>query len=152
MYTRTTVGRQASDAARGARVQNVRRHQQPLDHRTECRGKYRLRQPALRVHARGAQPVEWQVDTSRARILSDIARNVGELHRHAQIAGTCHDCVRTYLHQQRHQRPDAAGDTSRIGIQFARRLVAPSGRIPLEALQQRCQQCARYVVLLDHAR
>ena len=55
-----------------------------------------------------ASQLQRQIDPSGPRILADVARNVGELHGDAKIAGARERRGRAHAHQQRHHRADGA--------------------------------------------
>ena len=69
--------------------------------------------PASRSHRKR------QIEPAGARVLADVAGDVGELHRNAEIARARHHLRRTRAHQQRHHGADGAGDARGIGGQIA---------------------------------
>ena len=144
--------RQAADAAGSTLVEFVGCHQQFFNHAGKRRREGGLGEPAIRIDASGLEPVGGQVDAPAARVLPDVARDVGQLHRHAEVAGARKHRSRAHAHQQRHQGADRAGHARRIAMEFAERAIAPRHRIPGEAIQQGIQQRSRDAVILHHFR
>ena len=128
-----------------ARVERVGLAQAAGDHASDAPASRRARAS----HASGSMPAsrsqcERQIEPAGARVLADVARDVGELHRDAEIAGARHQRRRVaHAHQQRHHRADRAGDARGIVVQLRKRLVAAAFRIPGEAFEQRFGQRAR---------
>ena len=80
------------------------------------RREHRLGQPRIRIDAGVAQPRQRQIEPAGARILADVAGDIGQLHGDAEIAGPRHDFRRALPHHQRHHGADRAGDARGIGI------------------------------------
>ncbi len=131
------------DAARGARVKRVRLAQQPRDHLLHRRTRDGRRQEGVGIDAGLAQPGERQIQPAGARVFADVARNIGELHRDAEIAGARQRHGVAHAHHQRHHHADGAGDAHRIGLQIVEGLVAPPFGVPGEPFEQRLGHRAR---------
>jgi hypothetical protein len=137
------IARQRGDAGLGAPVQRVRRAQQAGDDAAERGRVRRCGEERAWLDALRAQPVMRQVEAAVARILADVARDVGVLHRHAEIAGARQRTPIAHAHQQRHGGADRGGDARGIGFQrgFVGALAAFG--VPRQPFQQRGRQRAR---------
>ena len=121
---RTTIRRQKRNPGAGAGVERVRLLEQPRDDRAKPFVEVGFGEPCLRVDSRFPQPLSGQIDPTETRILADIARNVGELHRDPKVAGAGERLRRPHVHDERHHHADGACDARSIVEEFADRLVA----------------------------
>ena len=149
---RTAVCRKMRDAPPRARIERVGLAQQPCDHAFHRRARDGRREEGVGIDAGLAHPGERQIETAGARIFADVARDIGELHRNAEIAGARQRQPVTHAHHQRHHHADRARDAHCIGLQFLKTLVAAAFRIPGEAFEQRFRRRARNGVMAQDIR
>jgi len=99
-------------------------------------------QPMARVgqgrggYAEFLQPLLGQVTAPDPGILDDIAGDIGQLHRQAQVAGAVQHRWVAYPHHPRHHQPDHTGHVIAVAEHVRQGRVAVPGYILGEALQQ----------------
>jgi len=71
--------------------------------------------PLVRVEAGLYEPGAGQVEPSHARVLADVAGDVGQLHRDAEVAGAGDGAGVAHAHDQGRQHVDAGGVVSWLG-------------------------------------
>ena len=120
--------------------------EQSLDHTGDPFIEDRRTQPCLGIDACFAQPLQRQIEPPFAGIFADIAGNVGELHRDAELAGARQCISRSGVHDQRHHCPHGTGHPRAIGLHIGERFVAASFGIPEKAFEQTVEQFARDTV------
>ena len=106
----------------------------------ECTG---VGQECVGIDAGLGQPVQRQIEPAVAGILADVAGDVGQLHRHAQIDRGGEAFGIAHAHQHRHHGADRSGHAHRIGAQCRQIRVAASLGVPGKPFQQRFGQGAR---------
>jgi len=136
---RATVARQMGDASGGLLVQTVSLLQHPFNHALQRRRACGRQQPSVWVYAFIAQPLQGQIHAANACVFADIACDIGQLHRHAQLAsaGQCHGLL--WTHEPTHHGADAAGHAGGIAVQIFHGFVSAFVAIPSEAIQQRIE-------------
>ncbi len=105
----------------------------------------------VQIHAAEALPVLGRdVGTAAIVILDDVAQNVGELHRHAQVVGqaVCLVAGSAVAEDRQAQPPHRAGDAAAIADQFIEGLVLGSEHVQLDTLDQHLECVDRQPVLL----
>ncbi len=147
---RAAAGRQRGDAGLAAPVEPARLGQQPVGHQRLRAAGLGVGEEGLGVHARILHPVERQIEPPLAGILAHVAGDIGQLHRHAHVAGPRQRIGIAHAHDHRHHRAHGRGHSRRIGPDLGNRLVPPAHRVPGEALEQRLGQRAGHLDRSDH--
>ena len=108
-----------------------------------------VREPRVGVEPLVAEPAPREVEPAHARVLADVARDVRQLHRDAEVAGSRDRPGVARTHDERHHRADAAGDAGGVVVELRERLVLAPRRVPGEPLEQRLGHASRQAVVGD---
>ena len=141
---------QEGDAGEAGSVKRAGGVQHPLGEKAHAVIGFAEGAEALCGEARVAQPFGGEVAAAGPSILADIARDIGELHREAEIAGAgeCHRAA--HAHHQRHHHADGGGDARGIGFHVCQSLEPAAVRVPFEAFDQRGGDGERNAVGLQY--
>ena len=97
---------------------------------------------AQRTRLARLDPIERQVDATPSGVLTDVARDVGELHRHAEIDGPCQHQGSALAHQERHRHTHRRGHPRAVAVERGQRRIRALSGVPGVALEQRVQRRA----------
>ncbi len=129
--------RQRADAGQRAAVIGVGHAEQPRRHRPDRPPVRRPAEQGLGRDPRLIQPVERQIDAPALRILADVAGDVGQLHRQAQIGGAGEAATAGAAHDHRHHHAHRAGHARRIVEHVVEGAVFAPVLVPFEPLDHR---------------
>ncbi len=129
--------RQARQALKTALVKAGGFGKKAADDAAKLRAHLRAGEKSVGIDACLAHPRQRQVYPPARCILTDVARDVGKLHRKAQFRSPFENVAIPPAHDQAHHHADGSGDAGGIIQYFVERFVTATGFVPFETLDQR---------------